>query len=122
MDTLISVAGENNIQVYSYLPNGKDDEYTDNDTIANVFYGCDSALNGVYSVGNASSDFTTLEDAINLLKKCGINGPVTLELVAGTYNPFVFSQFDIQGSNDSTMITITSAARNNHSVFGLLQE
>ncbi|HON20936.1 MAG TPA: hypothetical protein PLW70_06360, partial [Bacteroidales bacterium] len=51
LDTIIPIAGENNIQVYSYLPNGEDDEYPDNDTIVGVVYGCDSALRGTYSVG-----------------------------------------------------------------------
>jgi hypothetical protein len=44
-------------------------------------------------------------------------GPVTLALADGTYEPFEFKDFEISGSNDSTMITVTSAARNTNSVY-----
>ena len=42
-------------------------------------------LNGSYTVGGTSPDFTTLQDAANALKWNGISGPVTFNIRPGTY-------------------------------------
>jgi hypothetical protein len=42
-------------------------------------------LNGSYTVGGNSPDFTTLQDAANVLKTNSISGPVTFNIRPGIY-------------------------------------
>lgn len=49
------------------------------------------ALNGTYMIGSASPAFPTFAAAFAKLKSCGVSGPVTFEVAAGTYTEDGFS-------------------------------
>ena len=54
-----------------------------NDTINYSFSAC---LNGIYTVGDTTSDFTTIADALTALDSAGICGHVIFNIKPGTYN------------------------------------
>lgn len=59
-----------------------------NDTTFNYYSAC-GPLSGTYQVGNAASVFKTISGAIAAIQNCGMNGPVTLNLLPGTYTELV---------------------------------
>lgn len=91
---------------------------------------CANPLTGNYTIGGANPDFTSFNDALFALQNCGIMGPVTFNVAAGTYtvqldfgaitgasalNPVVFQS----ATNDSTSVTLqfnASSAANNYVV------
>lgn len=58
-----------------------------NDTSYAEFISCAGPMNGVRQVGGTSADFETIEDLLFALQRCGVDGPLTVKLAAGTYNP-----------------------------------
>ncbi|BDS10033.1 T9SS-dependent choice-of-anchor J family protein [Aureispira anguillae] len=70
------------MKFWTILPNGQTDEDLSNDTLDLML--C-PGLSGTYSVGHPSSDFPTVEEAMDALMSCGVDGPVTMEFQAGTY-------------------------------------
>ena len=86
-----------------------------NDTTRIIFYPCSGTMSGTYSVGNLSSDFETVKDALTALNTCGISGAVTLELASGTY-PDIALLSSITGMSTTNTLTFTSANRNANSV------
>ncbi len=71
------------LKFWTTMPNGVADERTDNDTLEiNVCPG----LQGVYTVGNATSDFPTVNDMMESLMACGVSGPTEMQFQIGTYD------------------------------------
>lgn len=70
------------IKFWTTMPNGQVDENFLNDTLNMIL--C-PGLSGVYSVGHPTSDFPTIEEAMDALMGCGVVAPVTMEFHAGTY-------------------------------------
>jgi hypothetical protein len=68
------------------LPNGVTDQNITNDSSANVIFG--AALNGTFTVGGASPNFTTLAPALTQLSLGGTLGPVTFNVRPGTYTGY----------------------------------
>ncbi|GIV34586.1 MAG: hypothetical protein KatS3mg031_2121 [Chitinophagales bacterium] len=79
------MAGNTTLRVWTSDPNGAADANPANDTLTLQF--C-PALNGTFSVGGPSADFSSLTAAVNALAICGIAGPVTLDLTPGA-GPFI---------------------------------
>lgn len=79
------------IKAWTSMPNGNNDQDNSNDTL--VTFIC-STLSGVYTVGTPSADFPTIASALQALQDCGISGPVTMQVQAGTYigQQLVFNQ------------------------------
>jgi hypothetical protein len=77
--------GSHTIKVWSLKPNGINDMNTPNDTATVTFYSCNSILNGAYTIGSGG-DYATVGDAVISLQNCGISGPVTFNILPGTYN------------------------------------
>ncbi len=78
--------------------------------------GCDSALNGIYYVGDSLSDFLSVEEAVGCLLKCGVSGPVEMRVRNGLFY-FGFSIHDtIPGANERNRVTFCSASRCRDSV------
>ena len=101
-----SLSGFNTFLVYTALPNGIADGYPSNDTLRLSVYACDSALNGIYTVGTGG-DFQDEIEAIKALLSCGVNGPTEFRFMAGTYGSLTFDK-NISGSSTTNTITITS--------------
>ncbi|BDS10034.1 right-handed parallel beta-helix repeat-containing protein [Aureispira anguillae] len=89
------------LRFWTTQPNGVTDERPSNDTLdLNLCPG----LAGTYSVGHTTSDFVTAADAIDALMTCGVNGPVTMEFVAGTYTgPWILTE--IPGASATNTVT-----------------
>ena len=101
--------GENEILVWVTMQNGmRSDNKPSDDSIAQTAYGCVAPMSGVKTVGGASADFVTLNDAISKLNHCGMDAPVTLKLLPGTY-PHVSLGGTIQGLGAKNTLTITSS-------------
>jgi hypothetical protein len=70
---------------------------------------------GTYRGGSSAlADFANLDEVSTLLRYCGINGPVTLNLEAGVYSPVTF--YPITGSSFGNVVTLTSLSGNPASV------
>ncbi len=110
----LTPAYTNEVKIWVSAPNASTDENPTNDTILFNIYGCDS-MSGVYTVGNASADFATVEDAKFALMECAIKGAVELQFVNGTYGSLFFDE-NIPGSSATNTLTITSAAQHADSV------
>ena len=94
------------LRVFTDSPNGQQDEQTINDTIETTIVNCDSVLSGVYTVGTATSDFETFEEAWARAQGCGVNN-VTFA-INGTVNLGDFEFTEIEGTDDQNRITIIS--------------
>jgi len=113
-------SGYNNLTVYLADANGNRDSVTNDDTVRVETYTCSSYFAGDYKVG-AGCEFATLESAINAIRRCGMNGPVTLRLLAGTYaSQLVLG--DLPGISDTNTLTITSLSGNNDVVLRRVDE
>ena len=71
--------------------------------------GCDSALNGTYSVGDSLSDFYSVEEAVSCLLKCGVSGPVELRIRNGLFYGFSICGI-IPGSSVRNTVTFRSGS------------
>ncbi|MES2560605.1 MAG: LamG-like jellyroll fold domain-containing protein [Bacteroidota bacterium] len=69
-----------NIVIWTALPNGVADTLTSNDTLRIVLR---PGLNGTYTIGSTSPDFTTFKGATNLLDSFGKCGPLTFDVTSG---------------------------------------
>jgi len=78
-----------------------------------------TALNGTYTIGGSSPDYTTFNAAIAALSSQGINGPTVFLVRAGTYSERV-SIGVISGS--SAVNTITFQSQNNDSTSVILTD
>jgi len=99
------VSGPYVIKAWTYIPNGHVDEKHINDTITANVFSCDAILNGAYTVGGVSADYTTLDGAITALQMCGISGPVTFNINPGTYNQRIVVPQNIQGISATNTVT-----------------
>jgi len=84
------------------------DQNTANDSIQRNF--CLAIPTGTYTVGTPSSDFTTLQAALEAVSCGGVLGAVNLDLAAGNYTgPFELSA--IPGAGPGKVVTISGAAQ-----------
>ena len=93
------------ITAWSTSPNQTSDMVPQNDTISMYEYICAGKLNGTYTIGGNKPDFNDFEEAIYVLHSCGISGPVTLAMRAGSYGPLKIAG-QIPGASDSARITV----------------
>ncbi|MBP7103087.1 MAG: T9SS type A sorting domain-containing protein [Bacteroidales bacterium] len=114
LDSILPISGINAVKVYTTLPNGVQDEFPGNDTMTTNPYGCSNMLNGIYVVG-PSGNFADLNEALTALYNCGINGPVVMRFMNGTYSNLNFIQ-NVPGSSTVNTITFTSFTGNADSV------
>jgi hypothetical protein len=71
-------------------------------------------LNGNYVVG-PSGNFADVNEALTALYNCGINGPVVMQFMNGTYSNLSLTQ-NVPGSSATNTITFTSLSGNADSV------
>ncbi len=79
-----------------------------NDTSFAPFAACDGPYSGVRTVGNGANDhFTSLDNCLYVLSRCGINGPLTIKLPAGNYGVTKFPY--IPGASATQRVTFEPA-------------
>lgn len=74
----------------------------------NFMTGCVNTLNGTYTVGGVGADFADIAAAVLELNTCGISGPVTFNVAAGTYTGAI-SIGQITGSSATNTVTFNGA-------------
>ncbi len=103
---------KNSILVYTSNPNGAADLDVSNDTIRSVTYGCDSIMNGIYTIGlSQGNHFEKITDFVQALYACGINAPVVAQIQDGTYFEAIELSESVSGSSTQNTITFTSASQ-----------
>lgn len=85
-------------------PNGFADGFLSNDTVVKVTY---LPLNGTYTVGGASPNFSNFTQLVNALNCEGISGPVIFKVRNGTYTES-FALGNVVGSSAVNTISFTS--------------
>lgn len=79
-----------------------------NNATETPFVACMGPYSGVLTIGpNASYDFLSLERCLFSLSRCGIDGPVTIKLPAGTYNYTKFPY--IPGTSETNYVVFEPA-------------
>ena len=97
------------IVIYSFSPNSGTDEKNDNDTLSMINY--QTGLNGTYTVGGASPDYTSFTAAINDLESRGVCGAVNFNVRYAAYNEQI-SIGAISGVSASNEVTFQSDPNN----------
>ena len=101
--------------VWVSMPNGVIDTTTYDDTLNIITFGCGGYLSGDYIIGNKTgANFSSIEEAINILKTCGAINDVTFKIQSGTYEPFIIP--DLSMYMGTYTLTFTSLDDNADSV------
>ncbi len=69
------------------------------------------ALSGSYTIGSGGA-YTTISDAITALKNNGVSGPVTFNILPGTYDEQLVLNFSITGSTTADTVVFQSSTGN----------
>lgn len=107
--THIALRDSNYIKVWLISRNGVTNlERRSDDTIKYDGYACDSALSGTYTLGGPGADFPTVKFMKERFYRCGLDGPVTININAGTYTGFAFDD-QYPGLSSTNTITFQAA-------------
>lgn len=105
------ISGSSNIEIWTSMPNGVTDGDMTNDSIQmDVCTG----LSGTYTIG-LGGNYSTIDSAANDLNNCGILGPVTFNILPGTYNGSVLFE-EIPGASSTNTITFDGGNADNVSI------
>ena len=95
--------GYTQFEVWTSAPNAGVDGDPSNDTLV---YDLCTALTGTYTVGSdPTDDFSTIAAAADAISGCGVSGPVTINVSAGTYVDPVYLGV-IAGASSTNTVTI----------------
>ena len=92
------------IKVWTSMPNGNIDSIPSNDTLSTIV---NIGLNGTYTIGGTSPDYSTLTAAVNDLHTYGICGAVTFNIRDDNYNEQLTIN-EITGVDSTNTITFQS--------------
>ncbi len=105
--------GTNVVKVWTELPNSTTDARPANDTNTTTLELC-NGLSGAYTIdpaGSGATNYTTFAAAKTALVNCGVAGPVTFTVAAGTYSEqLVLSA--ISGASSTNTITFDGGTGN----------
>lgn len=105
----VATEGANFIKVWIISRNGVSPlANPTNDTITYDGYACSSSLSGTYTLGGASADFPTVDYMKERLHRCGLVGPVVININAGTYTGFKFDD-QYPGLDSNNTLTFQAA-------------
>ncbi|MFN4082088.1 MAG: T9SS type A sorting domain-containing protein [Bacteroidia bacterium] len=102
----------NTLRAFTASPNFGTDSNTVNDTLIRIIA---TPMRGVYVIGSAPSDFTTINAAVNALSIRGVDSAVVFRIKTGNYNEQVTFN-NIFGASAQNTITFTSMANHVDSV------
>jgi len=100
------------IKTWSYNPNGTVDNYAVNDTANGSLL---VNLVGNYTIGTSGANFTTINEAVNLLNTVGIGSNVIFSIKPGTYKEKLLIN-QIEGANSTKSVTFQSQNMDSTSV------
>ncbi len=75
-----------------------------NDTTGTTFISCAGPMSGVRYVGGQTPDYDNIDELFEALYRCGVNGPLTVKLPAGTYHRLITLP-SIQGVSSTNIVT-----------------
>jgi parallel beta-helix repeat protein len=113
LDEVTYSLGMNSVK--AWIKDFVNDEYHANDTIYIEGDFCDTMLNGTYIVG-PTGVFATVNDAMDRINTCGINGAITLALEDATYAAIDLSIYEGIQTTTANTITIKSLSGNRDNV------
>ncbi len=102
-------AGQSCIKAWPTNPNGQPDGFPFNDTAESCIIACTGMMSGTYTIGGTSPDFIDFNGALLGMTSCGINGPVTFNVAAGTYVEQL-TITAIPGASATNTVTFQSAS------------
>ena len=102
--------GTHTIKAWTSLPNGAVDSASYNDTATYTLIVC-NLLTGVYTVGDTTADYPSIQAAVDAVSVCGVSGPVTFNILPGTYNTQVTIP-PIPGTSATNRVTFKSSTSN----------
>src|SRR5690606_38680967 len=108
----VNISDGSELIVYTTLPNGSNDNATNNDTLKTLLY---EPLNGTYTIGDSGANFRSFNDAVNALISGGVSGSVIFDVQAGTYAEQVVIPA-IAGTSTANTVTFKSADNHADSV------
>jgi hypothetical protein len=114
-DTGISIGsynfpiGTHVIKAWSSLPNGQADSNNLNDTATLSLTVC-NLVSGTFTIGATGADFASFGAALASMS-CGVSGPVTFNVLPGTYTEQV-TLTQVGGASNANRITIQSSTGN----------
>ncbi|MBK8701704.1 MAG: hypothetical protein IPN29_19955 [Saprospiraceae bacterium] len=100
------------IKVYVSQPNGMDDEFSANDTFNQLVT---LPMQGVFTIGGVSPDFTTIQAAFTKLSSHGICGPVFFNIRDGLYTEQILAD-SVPGVSAQNTITLQSESMDSNAV------
>ena len=106
LGTVYYIKGSNELMVWINKLGSLRDTFLFDDTVIVSSLVCDSMLNGYYTIGSIG-DFTNMDEAVDVLSLCGINGPVTFAIQPGIYYQNTTIGY-INGSSPTNTITFIS--------------
>lgn len=98
---------------YTYAPNSSTDNNSSNDTVN--LQDQYPAMSGIYTIGGATPDFASFNDAITAMNRGGIIDSVRFDVRSGTYNEQVRLKY-VLGANRPDAIIFQSANRDSSQV------
>jgi hypothetical protein len=105
----INISAIHNIVVYTSAPNSLVDLNRDNDTLKTQIL---LPLNGTYTIGGVTANFTDPAQAAVALKAAGVTGPVVFNINPGTYNGRLIIEGPIAGLSDTNNVTFNGIDKN----------
>jgi len=103
------LAGNSIIRAWTSMPNFTMDTNNYNDTASSSIIICGGPLSGTYTIGGASPDYFTFNDAVTAMNYCGIGGPVVFNVANGTYTERLNIGL-IAGMSATNTVTFQSAS------------
>lgn len=110
----LSTPGTYTLKVWVRNPNGLGSGNASNDTVYRTFKVC-NPISGNFTInpnGVGPNNYTSFSAAVVDLADCGISGPVTFTVAAGTYNEQITIPF-INGTSSTNTVTFDGGDGNN---------
>ena len=114
LGTFIMKAGDNSFKAYIVKLGTLNDTVKYDDTVSVSTYSCDQPFAGTYTVG-ATGQYKTITELVDRMMLCGINAPVTISILPGSYYENIVLDA-IPGSSAKNTITFTSSTGDSSSV------
>lgn len=117
IDTInFSAVGDNEIKMWTSLPNDSIDVFTLNDTLTKHYFVCTYALAGNYTINpaapTAGTNFKYFADVSIMLNTCGVMDTTVFEIASGIYDTLLRFDGNIPGMNVAIPITFQSLSGN----------
>lgn len=75
-----------------------------NDTAEVTLIACDGPMSGVKNVGGPNPDYSNIDEILEALSRCGVNGPLTIRIEPNVYNRQIVLP-SIPGVSAANMVT-----------------